>query len=247
MKLYMDKESLALLARIGLNQYESRAYLSLLNSNPSTASEVSEIAGIPRPRAYDILEGLSKKGFVSVQPGRPVKFSAVEIDEAFNSLKKQKAEETTKELADIDKIAAGLKNRVKEFKPEERTEENHVWVIRDRKNIYSKIESLINNANESILIATTDDELKRKIDAYENTLRNAKKRGVDITIIAPKESKHAKKAGEFARVVTKPHNHRIFAADDHVMLYLTPDEDEKKDVGAWISSPYFAKTIRKLI
>ncbi|NYZ80018.1 TrmB family transcriptional regulator [Candidatus Micrarchaeota archaeon] len=243
----MDKESLALLARIGLNQYESRAYLSLVNSAPATASEVSEIASIPRPRAYDILEGLSKKGFISVQPGRPVKFSAVEIDEAFSSLKKHKNEEICKELVDIDKIASGLKGRVKDFKPEMKEEENHVWVLRDRKNIYSKIESLISNANESILIATGDDELKRKIDTYENTLREAKKRGVNITIIAPKDSKHARKAAEFAKVITKPHNHRIFVADNHVVLYLTPDEDEKKDVGAWISSPYFAKNVRKLI
>lgn len=243
----MDKESLSLLTRVGLNQYESRAYLSLINSAPVTASEVSEIASIPRPRAYDILEGLAKKGFVSVQPGRPVKFTAVDVDEAFSSLKKHKTEEITKELVDMDKIATGLKTRVKEIKPEIKEEDNHVWVLRERKNIHSKIESLINNAKESVIIATSDNELKQKIDAYENTLKKAKERGVDITVLANKETKHSKKAGEFAKVITKQHNHRMFVADNHVVLYLTPDEDEKKDVGAWISSPYFSKSVRKLI
>jgi len=241
----MDKEAVSLLRRIGLNQYESRTYLALLNAGTASASEVSETAGIPRPRTYDILQKLSKKGFVSIQPGRPVKFKGVPIDEAFETMKSQKREELTKEMSEIENINSKLKTRVKKIEPQE-TQEDIVWVLKERKNIYSKMESLINNATNSILIATTENGLSRKMEAHEESLRKASQRGVEITIITPKETKHTKTASEFAKIIKKEHPHRMIVADDHTMLFLTPENEDKKEVGAWINSSHFADNARKI-
>lgn len=246
MKVHMDKELLSLLRRLGLNQYESRLYLALLNFGASTASDLSDTANIPRPRAYDVLDKLEKKGFVAIQPGRPTRFAAVMIDEAFENLRKKKHENLEKELEEVGKIQNQLKRRIKSFKPiETKGVSDFVWVLRSRDNIYSKLESLIENAKNTIIIATSNEGLKRKLDAYEKHLKRAKKRGVNIKIITPSDTKYSKKASQFAEVINRDHKHRFTIADDDVLLFLTPEIDEKKEVGAWIKSSFFADNLRR--
>ena len=248
MKTKMNSESLSLLRRIGLNQYESKVYLALLSAGPTSASDLSELAGIPRPRTYDVLSKLEKKGFVSVQPGRPTKFRAFDIDEAFIVLKKKKEKEHTKELGEIDDIRKQLGKKVVETVPMKlSTSSDFVWVIKDRDNIYSKIDNLINNATKSVVIATTEQGIKRKLDAYEATLIQAKKRGVDVKLLAPKmegASRMKKTVGEF---IKKDNLHRMMIVDDHVVLFLTPEGNPKAEIGAWITSPYLAENMRNML
>lgn len=61
---------------IGLTSYEAKSYLSLLNRDTLTVSEVSKLAGIPRPNAYEALERLMSKGLCASKPGHVKKYSA---------------------------------------------------------------------------------------------------------------------------------------------------------------------------
>jgi len=247
MKNHMDSESLGLLRRVGLNQYESKVYFSLLHAGPTSASDVSSLADIPRPRTYDVLDKLEKKGFISVQPGRPTKFKAMSLHEAFEYHMGKRHEEFDKELKDIEEIKNRLTDRVKRSKPEEKIEaEDYVWVIKDKKNLHSKIESMIHSAQKSILIAANDNVLRHKLDSFETALRKADKRGVDIRIVSPlKDAELTKRVADFAETVKKEHNHRIMVIDDDVLLFLTPESHER-EVGTWIKSPYVANNFRCL-
>ena len=102
MKQFEDLVSL--LRSIGLNQYEARTYASLLLFGDLTAGELSNRAGLPRPRVYDIVNGLVKKGFVLVQPGRPVKYRAIPPEEAINNYIRMKRENFEKEIEKIKKL-----------------------------------------------------------------------------------------------------------------------------------------------
>ncbi|MBW2369879.1 MAG: TrmB family transcriptional regulator [Deltaproteobacteria bacterium] len=62
-----------LMKRIGLGEYESRAYLALLKANPINGYEISKISGVPRSRIYEVLNGLIQKQMVHVQPGQKIK------------------------------------------------------------------------------------------------------------------------------------------------------------------------------
>ena len=64
----MDRAVELLKERFGLNTYEAKAYLSLLKGARSP-KEVSSASGIPISRVYDVLKGLSEKGF-AVKEGR---------------------------------------------------------------------------------------------------------------------------------------------------------------------------------
>lgn len=61
---------------IGLTSYEARSYLSLLERDTLTVSEVSKLAGIPRPNAYEALEKLMSKGMCISKPGDVKKYTA---------------------------------------------------------------------------------------------------------------------------------------------------------------------------
>lgn len=247
MKNHMDAETLDLLRRVGLNQYESKVYFSLLHGGPTSASEIGGLADIPRPRTYDVLDKLEKKGLIRVQPGRPTRFQAADLREAFEFLKNRKKEQCEKEIGELDGIKSKLVDKIKSAKPSGVIDaEDYVWVIKDRKNIHSKIENLIHSAKDNILIAANDATLGHKLDAFETALRKAKRRGVEIKVVSPmKNADISKKASELAQVVKKEHNHRMMVIDDDVVLFLTPDTHEK-EIGTWIKSPYVAENFRNL-
>lgn len=67
---------------LGLTQYEARAYAALIRRDGSTPAEVARVAGVPRPRIYDVMDSLVAKGLVVVRPGRAAKFAAVRPAEA---------------------------------------------------------------------------------------------------------------------------------------------------------------------
>ncbi len=248
MKLDMNKDALAILGRLGLNQYESKLYSALLTVGSASASDLSELAGIPRPRAYDVLTGLEKMGFVQTQPGRPTKFKAVKVDEAFENVKKRKTTDFHKDIEEMDRLSKELKQKVKSDIPQETTDaSDYVWVLKDRANIYSKLESLINNAKGDIVIATSNEGLRRKLGMYEDILKKAKSRGTKIKFVVPSNDEHSKRASRIGEVVIKNHGQRAVVADDHALLFLTPENDEKADVVTWIKSPYFAENLRRTL
>ncbi len=61
---------------MGLSPYESKSYLSLLEKDTLTVTEVAKIAGIPRTNAYEALEKLLAKGLCLSRPGNKKKYSA---------------------------------------------------------------------------------------------------------------------------------------------------------------------------
>lgn len=64
------------LVRLGLTLYEARAYVALVRRDASTPAELARLAGVPRPRIYDVLESLVGKGLATDRPGRTAKYVA---------------------------------------------------------------------------------------------------------------------------------------------------------------------------
>jgi sugar-specific transcriptional regulator TrmB len=77
---------LAPLLSLGLTGYEASAYVALTRRGRATGAEVARIAGLPRQRIYDVLDGLVGRGLAVVEPGRPAQYTAVAPDDAVDSL-----------------------------------------------------------------------------------------------------------------------------------------------------------------
>ncbi len=75
------------LQRVGLTEYEAKAYLALLETHLSTATQASEKSRVPRTKIYQVLESLQRKGWVRIYSGVPLLFKAVEPAGVFEKVK----------------------------------------------------------------------------------------------------------------------------------------------------------------
>lgn len=75
------------LKRVGLTEYEAKAYLALVSTHLSTATQVSDKSGVPRTKIYATLESLAQKGWVRVMSGVPLLFKAIKPMAVFERVK----------------------------------------------------------------------------------------------------------------------------------------------------------------
>ena len=128
------------LVRLGMSEYEARAYVATVSLGEGTVKEISTESGVPRSRAYDVMENLAKRGFVQVSNSNPICYRAIEPLAASNHLMqeiKNANDEIVKELTEIGSKA-------------ERGE-NPIWTLKGEFAINHKITELIDGARESIV------------------------------------------------------------------------------------------------
>jgi len=97
------------LQRIGLTEYEARAYLALLKDHLNSATRLSEKSGVPRTKIYSVLESLEHKGWIRIYSGIPLLFKAVDPHDVFEKVKKDYDEF-------LESIRATLNKEVLEMK-----------------------------------------------------------------------------------------------------------------------------------
>ncbi|MCF7861212.1 hypothetical protein K9M79_03115 [Candidatus Woesearchaeota archaeon] len=240
-----------------LNIYEAKIWTSLLSRGVSTASELSDIANVPRSRSYDVLESLEKKGFIIMKLGKPIKYIAIEPEEIIRRVQKQIGKdakvrvdllEKVKSSDVFDELKALHNQEVEHILPEKLT-----GSIQGRKDIYSSLRSAIGDAKKSIVIVTTEEGLKRKARALNAALKKAKARGINIEIMGPitKENephiKHLEKYGKLKHV-DKINARYIVIDDDHLMIFMHNDKNlnESYDMAIWVKTPLFGKALKEL-
>ena len=65
------------LQKVGLTEYESKVYLSLLGSRFNSATLLAKRSGVPRTKIYTVLESLESKGWIKIYSGSPLLFKPV--------------------------------------------------------------------------------------------------------------------------------------------------------------------------
>ncbi len=236
-----------LLRRLGLNQYEAKAYFALASFGNHTAGELSERAELPRPRVYDVLTRLQDKGFVLIQQGRPVKYAALPISEAVKTLKKQRQTALEEDVSKIEDVNKELQSKLKSVRKEEGTELGEkVWTLKGRETIYSKIGAMISTAKREVVLASTPEKALQKIKLLSKELESARKKGVKIHIVSQLNE------GEVSKVAHTLTNKilptRMLLADDQILFFLTDDKTAPEDeLGVWMQSPHLTQTIKQAI
>jgi len=172
---------------IGLNLYERRLWVALLARGTSTAGELSEIANVPRSRAYDVLQSLAEKGFLVVQTAKPIRYVAMAPEEALERAKKKIQEEMMTMQERIDDIKSSPVMRelnevfsggLKLISPEDIT-----GSLKGRYSIYQQMGTMIKDANKHIEIFTTPEGLNELNSNHMDALKKAKDKGVNIKIL----------------------------------------------------------------
>ncbi|MDW5564312.1 MAG: helix-turn-helix domain-containing protein [Methanomassiliicoccus sp.] len=88
---------------LGFGKYEAMILVALMKMGEGTVSEISEVSGVPRSRTYDVLKGMTEKGYVFVSVGTPLAYQVVEpkkiqylIDERLGAIENAVLEELSR-------------------------------------------------------------------------------------------------------------------------------------------------------
>ncbi len=163
--------------RIGLTEYEARAYLSLLTDHLNTATRLAEKSGVPRTKIYAVLDSLREKGWVRIYSGAPLLFRAISPDEVMKQVKEnhdsvlksiQKDLNTeVSELKDkfvIRKEEIGLKNMKEEI-----AKSKSVWISNATTELLQKLEgSFSDDAEVRAIMFPGEKRIKSKNIRYKD-------------------------------------------------------------------------------
>lgn len=151
--------------QLGLNQYEAKAYLKLLENSPVNGYALSKNSGVPRSRVYEVLNGLVKKQLVfEKNTDNGILYYPLEPDLLIQKLKKNY--ESIIDHVKVETTQMFVKSK----------EHYESKVITGRKNIFDFIELLLENANHRVDISIWKEEYNDLEICFDNLI----KRGVTV-------------------------------------------------------------------
>jgi sugar-specific transcriptional regulator TrmB len=161
------KETLNKLSELGLSKYEAKAYLALLQKNPSTAYEIGKASGIPSSKIYEVVNRLSEKGIILMQEEEgKTRYIPQNPEEFLNACKNGIGR-----IVDSLKIDLQLLNGKREI--------SYVWNILDHDHLADRARRMIAAADKVILLSLWKEEFA----LLEDELRAAERRGVRIAAV----------------------------------------------------------------
>ncbi len=248
------------LKAIGLNKYERNLWVALLSRGSSTAGELSDISKVPRSRCYDVLESLAAKGFMIVQPGKPLKYVAVHPREALERAKKkimEDAKETSEKMERFSKsdsvreLERLHRDNIKIMQPEEMT-----GALKGRNAMTQQVESMLKRAKKSVKILITDTAFVEFMESHAELLKEASNNGVKIQMALPineKTSEQAKELAKFAQLrnlegvehIERLAGRLCLVDGSEFVMGLTDDAKTHptQDVSLWTQSEHAASSV----
>ena len=171
------------LRQLGLTEYETQAYIVLVQGAQMNAEEVARNANIPSPQVYGVLESLRDLGLIVIIEGRPKKFEIISPEEGLQNLlkiRKRAAEDSLRQLEETSQEVREVlspifwRERLR-IKPEDLLESIDNMAITEK-----RTKKLITEAKNNLDIFT---DIFSWFDEVEKELTKALARGVKIRVL----------------------------------------------------------------
>ena len=147
-----------------LNEYESRAYLALLEAD-ATAYELGKRSGIPLSRCYEVARALVAKGMALVQPGATPRYRAVAPREA-----------VARRRAELERGLGALEDALEAHAARAAAQTETLWALRGREAILHRAAEMLRGAADRVELRASTDAL----DALAESLAMAAARGARV-------------------------------------------------------------------
>jgi sugar-specific transcriptional regulator TrmB len=151
------------LVRLGLTENEAKTYVGLVSLREATAREVYELTNVPRAKIYEILKGLSKKGYVEVRQGSPTYFQAVKPKQVIGKIKDELTKCVIDTLDQLNELSYELPRT------------SYVWYIQSEWGIKNRIREMLNIVKEELIIFSSNPkflkEFKRELLRLEKNCK----------------------------------------------------------------------------
>jgi len=244
-----------------LTPYESRAYVSLMMHGPMSPSELAQKSGIPRPRAYDVLQSLVEKGLLIEQSGKPPIYGVVEPTRGLKNLLTNIELESSRLLEEKKKAAQTLAKLLSEMYQRSKLlkmERSKVWFTQRDTAFISIYSEAIRSVEKELLVTSTDLHAPEKeiLEAVKFALQNGKSVRVvrQITELWTNEEleryEEIIKNGSQVRYLSAKEIRLRFAVfDEKDVIIVFPSESEvtkpQTIEALWLRIPPLAKILRE--
>ena len=172
----VSEDAKKILHEIGLREYETRAYLILLERGVMIASEVSEHGGIPYSKVYETLNSLERKGWIEVERGRPSRYFPKAPSESLEAAR----------LRLEDMVNSWKHVILGELQPlyekRELMEKPDIWILRGEFSILAKLKEMLDAARNELMIAAPAFA-KGFVDASVSVLGQVRDSGVRVQVM----------------------------------------------------------------
>ena len=135
------KSTVEHLVQLGLREYEARVYVALAGLGEAPVRRIHEVSGVPRPRVYDILNGLDQKGFIEIRRGSPLLYRAVPPEVVVTVLKK-----------DLDAAAAESVRALKALSVDAQQDYSPIWYVHSDWTIQRNLEMLVEGVDRELIV-----------------------------------------------------------------------------------------------
>jgi sugar-specific transcriptional regulator TrmB len=162
------KDIISALQRLGLSQYESRAYVGLVRHPTVTAYELAKQTGIPPSKVYEVLERLRAKQLVGViETGGPPRYAPLDPGEAVARYRRS-----------YEELLDGVEEKLEKIHSAAPTGNGYVWNLQGEEAVLSKAEDMIAEAEQELLTALWPQQL----DRLRESLIAAERRGTKVAV-----------------------------------------------------------------
>jgi predicted transcriptional regulator len=127
------------LIKLGLTEYEARAYVALVAIGEGGITDISQQSGMPRSRVYDIMERLAKKGFVEVGGMKPLRYRVVDPDKVTNQIR-----------TELTRTADTVQSNLKDLRRKTDSVPTPLWFIQGEGTIDMEIKDFIGKSQSPI-------------------------------------------------------------------------------------------------
>ncbi|MEF8840764.1 MAG: TrmB family transcriptional regulator [Haloarculaceae archaeon] len=197
--------------RFDFGEYESEAYLVILEHGRLTAAEIANCTDIPQPRVYDTVRSLADNGLVELRESRPMQVLAVDPEESFAGIR-----DSLDEL--VEDLAATYTQPARDSEA--------VSLIKSRSTILRYLGEIIESAEYELVISLTP----ALVDRFEEALRERREAGVTIELlVSPAADVPPPEEYDYTRIATATRARRgvttpvVAVADGTYSVYATQE------------------------
>jgi len=176
----VSEEAKKVLREVGLTDYETRAYLILLERGVMAASEVSEHGGVPYSKVYETLNSLERKGWIEAERGRPSRYFPKSPSEALDAAR----------LRLEDMVGSWRRVVLGELQPlyerRELLEKPDIWILRGEFSVLAKLREMLSDAKKELMVAAPPFA-KNFVDAIVSMLSQLRDIGINVQVMVTRE------------------------------------------------------------
>lgn len=196
------------LKNMNFNEYEAKAYISLVKQGTVTAYQVSKDSGVPRSRIYEILDVLVEKGIVIKEEiDESIQYSPLPVDVFLQKVQSswiQNFQDISVSLKEVEKI--------------ENLSTNRVMTLKDPEMIISYCQTLLKKAKKRIIISMWDDMYDVLKEDLEEAAKHIDIKGLTIHVNNPVSTIETHRPTQFTEALTSEHWF-ILSIDAQEMIY----------------------------